>query len=452
MLTLAHLDFLVTMDGRVVRDAYVVSERGALGGRIVAIGSGEPPENSGERHDLPGSVAVPGLINTHHHLFQTLTRGMATGSGLFDWLGTLYPVWTGLTAEAIYQAAVIGLAELLLSGCTTTSDHLYFVPRGQDPLAFFEATVLAARRVGMRLYVTRGAMTRGYSAGGRGPDALIEDEDQVLENMQDLVNRYHDPSPHAQIKVGLSPVAIPSVTSRMMVETARLADRLDVRLHTHLLETVQEKVWVKQVHGRDPEDLLDEWGWLGNRAWVAHAVHCSDETIARVADKGVGVAHCPSSNMRLGSGIAPVRRMLDAGATVGLGVDGSASNDAGSLLAELRQAVLLSRVRGDAFVEPEEGLAMATTGGARVLNWTGIGRLAPGMAADIAVFRVDDLHHAGMDGERPAVPLAFGHPGPAWWVVQDGAIRVREGRLVGLDVDEECRRHRRLRKALFAST
>jgi cytosine/adenosine deaminase-related metal-dependent hydrolase len=448
MLTLAHFDWLYPMTSAPLQDAYLIMQGSEGGGTVLAMGTGEPPNCGGSRWDMHGTLALPGLVNSHHHLFQTLTRGYAPNQGLFAWLQSLFPLWGHLNPEAIYQSALIGLAELMLSGCTTTSDHLYIVPEGQDSMRFFEATIEAAKRLGIRLYVTRGAMTRGWDHGGRGPSNLIEDEDTVLQNMQDLVNRHHDPSPLAQIKVALSPVSLPAVSARFMKETARLAETLDVRLHTHGWETLDERQWVQNVYGTTELALFDEWGWLQDRTWFAHAVHANKEVIDLLGQRNVAISHCPTSNMRLGSGIAPIRSFLDAGNTVALGVDGSASNDGSHLLAEARQALLLARVLGGAAaMTVEEALHLATTQGAQALGWPEIGQLAVGLPADVAVFRIDDLFHSG--AMAPLEALLFCQPVLAEVVVIGGEVRVWQSKIPGIDWSAEVARHQLLSRQLL---
>lgn len=447
---ITHLDALYPVGVAPLFDAYIIFQSPDEGGEILEMGEGVPPHIAeAETHDMSGCVGIPGLINTHHHLFQTLTRGLATNHGLFDWLDVLYPIWVGIDAEALYQSALIGMAELLRSGCTTTADHLYFVPEGQSPHLFFDGLIEAAQKMGIRLLINRGSMTYGYDQGGRGPQELIEREDDVVTHMEFLASHVHDPSPLAMIKVGLAPVSFPSVTARMMKMAAHLAEQYGVSLHTHGWETRQEHDWVMEHYQRLAVDLFDEWGWLTPKTWFAHGVHMSPSDILRVSQNGAAVAHCPTSNMRLGSGIAPVPFMRGAGMPVSLGVDGSASNDSGHLLAEARQALLLARAAfGPDALSLTDVLNMATESGARVLNWSGIGRLRPGLAADIAIYRLDDLEHSGASHD-PLAALILCAPAHADTVIVNGCMRVRDGQVLGFDTPLEVARHQTTSKRLL---
>ena len=344
-LLIRDLRLLVTMDApgaaRKLAGGYLYAEDGA----IVSLGTRVPPGLRAERTiRAPFAVAVPGLVNTHHHLCQTLTRAhpRAANATLFDWLTTLYPVWARMDEEAVHLAALVGLAELMLSGCTTSSDHHYLFPRGQTRL--IDAEIAAAREIGVRFHATRGSMSLGRSKGGLPPDAVVQDEDEILADSERVIRRYHDPRPGAMLRVALAPCSPFSVSERLMRETAELAERHDVRLHTHLAETKDEEAYCLKRFGRRPVEFLADAGWMGERTWVAHGIHFNAGEIRRLGRARVGVAHCPTSNMRLGSGIAPVHALGAAGCPIGLGVDGSASNDGSHLLAEARQALLLGRV------------------------------------------------------------------------------------------------------------
>ena len=312
-------------------------------GVVAAVGDSEAPD-ADERVDLSGALVTPGLVNTHHHLYQTLTRARAQEANLFGWLRELYPVWAGIDAEAEYAAARTGLAELALSGCTTVFDHHYVFPRGRTGL--IEAEVQAAREIGVRIVASRGSMDLGLSDGGLPPDELVEDIDAVLADTERLVDELHEPGPGARVQIAVAPCSPFSVTKRLMTESAGLARRLGLMLHTHLAETVEEEAYCMELYGATPVEYLTDLGWLGADVWCAHCVHLSADDTADFAASRTGVAHCPTSNLRLGAGVAPVRDYLDAGVRVGLGVDGSASNERGDLMHEVKQALLVARGRG----------------------------------------------------------------------------------------------------------
>ena len=389
------------------------------------------------RIDASGCIVLPGLVNCHHHLFQTLTRTIATGEGksLFDWLTTLYPIWAELDADAVYVSAKLGLAELLLSGATTVADHLYLFPNG----ARLDDEIRAARELGVRFHPTRGSMSLGESDGGLPPDRICEDEADILADCARVIADFHDPAPYSMLRIGLAPCSPFSVTAGLMRETAALARRHPgVRLHTHLAETLDENRFCERQFGMRPIAYAESLGWQGADVWFAHMVHPDGAEIARLAASGSGVCHCPSSNMILASGIAPVRDLLDAGVDVGLGVDGSASNDANHLLGEARQAMLLQRVGWPGFesradrLGAREALELATLGGARVLGRDDVGSLEPGKAADCVAFRTDGLEHAGA-GADPVAALVTCAPAAAWLSVINGRVVVEQGRVPGLD-------------------
>jgi len=315
-------------------------------GVITWVGPGDPPEAGGvEVVDGRGLIAIPGLINVHHHLYQSMTRARAQDQGLFGWLTQLYPVWAGVDLPWMRAAAAVGLAELALSGCSTTTDHHYVFPSGVAGI--LEAEVDVARQIGMRFHPCRGSMDLGASKGGLPPDSLVEDTDAVLTQTEDAIRRLHDPRPGAMIRVAVAPCSPFSATPRLMRESAALARRAGVRLHTHIAETADEEDYCRRIFGRRPLELLDDLEWLGPDVWLAHCVHLNSDDIRRVAQTGTAVAWCPTSNLRLASGIAPAGELIEAGAAVGLAVDGSASNDAGHMLAEVRQALLVARARGN---------------------------------------------------------------------------------------------------------
>ena len=406
--------------------------------RIVATGAGPAPADltADRRIDARGKVVLPGLVNTHHHLPQTLTRNVRSvqDAPLFRWLTELYLVWREADEDAVDAAARVGLGELLLTGCTTSTDHLYLFPRGQERL--IDVEIAAARDLGIRFQPTRGSMSRGQSQGGLPPDDVVQDEDAILADSKRLIREYHDAKPRAMTRIALAPCSPFSVTDELMRRTADLARAEGVRLHTHLAETLDENDYCLQVYGCRPAELLRRLGWLGSDVWLAHCVHLDDHEVALFGETGTGVAHCPSSNFRLGSGIAPVRKMLAAGVPVGLGVDGSASNDTSNMLAEARQALLAHRLGADpsAWVTAEEALWMATRGGAACLGRDDIGSLEPGKAADLILIDQRRLSYAG-SGDDPLAALVFSPwPEPVDTVMVNGRIVVEGGQLVGVDV------------------
>jgi cytosine/adenosine deaminase-related metal-dependent hydrolase len=378
------------------------------GDRIVAVGPGSaPPQDVPVRRvDATGCLVTPGLVNTHHHLYQWATRGYAADSTLFEWLTELYPVWARMDVETVHAAASAGLAQLARSGCTTTADHHYVFPReGGD---VFGAVVAAAERIGLRLHAVRGSMDRGRSRGGLPPDSVVEDRDEALAGTQQAIDAFHDPAPGARVRVAVGPCSPFSVSAELMREAAELARRNGVRLHTHLAETTTEEEQCRAEFGRTPVEYAEDLGWLGPDVWFAHAVHLSPTAVRRLAETGTGAAHCPSSNGRLGAGIAPVRALLNAGAPVGLGVDGVASNESGGLGEEMRQALLLARITGGPrAMSVREALWMATRGGARCIGREDeIGSLEPGKLADLAVWRLGGLDHTGI--ADPVAALVLG--------------------------------------------
>jgi cytosine/adenosine deaminase-related metal-dependent hydrolase len=447
---------IVTMDGQRAEHAsgYLVIE----GNRITALGPGSAPPHSvvspqddGEirRIDGRGCLATPGLINTHHHLYQWGTRGMAADSTLFGWLTELYPVWARMDAELVLAAATAALGWLARTGCTATMDHHYVFPRsGGDVLG---ATVAAARQVGLRFHPTRGSMDLGASSGGLPPDVVVESRDDILAATQAAIGQFHDPSPGSMLRLGVAPCSPFSVTGELLTDAAELARRAGVRLHTHLAETTDEDDYCAERFGCTPVEYLDSLGWLGHDVWLAHAVHLSDAGIARLAATGTGVAHCPSSNARLGAGICRSRALLDAGVPVGLGVDGAASNEASSLLGEVRQAALMARAAGGPqAMTVRQALEMATTRGAQVLGREAeIGSLEPGKLADIALWRLDTLPHAGI--ADPVAALVLGPPAPLELLLVNGAAVVEHDRLVTVDEVQVAEDARRASAALSGS-
>jgi 8-oxoguanine deaminase len=446
MRTLFANGWVVTMDdaGTEHPDGWVLVEDGA----IAAVGDGEePPAAEGlERIDLGGAVVTPSLVNTHHHLCQTLTRARAQQADLFTWLRELYPVWATLDAEAEYAAARTGLAELALSGCSTVFDHHYVFPRGREGIV--EAEVQAARELGVRIVASRGSMDLGVSDGGLPPDTLVEELDAILADTERLHSTFHEPGPGARVQIAVAPCSPFSVTGRLMEESAELARRLGLPLHTHLAETVEEEAYCHELYGCTPVEYLDRLGWLDGDVWCAHCVHLSPAEVARFAETGTGVAHCPSSNLRLGAGIAPVRELLDAGGRVGLGVDGSASNERSDLFMEVKQALLVARGRGGpAAMTARDALRLGTRGGAAVLGRDDIGSLEIGKQADLAVWAVDGLELGG--AEDLVAGLVFAGPHRVERLVVGGEDVVRGGALVRAD-EAEIARDQRTQARRFA--
>jgi cytosine/adenosine deaminase-related metal-dependent hydrolase len=435
---LRNAEIVVTMDDarRELRGGWVH----VVGNAIAALGSADDPApKAAEVLDLTGRVLLPGLVNTHHHMYQSLTRALpaAQDAELFDWLSALYPVWARMTPEALRIGATTAMAELILSGCTTASDHHYIFPNG----CRLDDTIEAAAALGLRFHATRGAMSLGQSRGGLPPDAVVEEEPAILADMERVVARFHDPAPLAMLRIGIAPCSPFSVTRELMRDAAGFARARGLRLHTHLAENEKDVVFTRERFRCTPAEYAEELGWLGPDVWHAHCVKLDDAGITRFATTGTGVAHCPCSNMRLGSGIAPIPAMRRAGVKVGLGVDGSASNDAGHLLGEARQAMLLARVgHGPAAMTAREALEIATRGGAAVLGRDDIGALAPGMAADLVAFNVHSLEQAG--AWDPVSGLVFCAPGRVALSVINGRVVVREGRLLTLDERAHAARHR----------
>ncbi|MBE2261481.1 MAG: 8-oxoguanine deaminase [Burkholderiaceae bacterium] len=437
---------------------------------IESIGSAaDLPQTAAEVIDARGHLVMPGLVNTHHHMYQSLTRAIPAvqDAELFGWLRGLYPIWSGLTPEMVQVSTQVAMAELLLSGCTTSSDHLYIYPNGVR----LDDSIHAAQEIGMRFVATRGSMSVGQSAGGLPPDRVVEREDAILKDTQRVIETFHDAAHGAMVNVAVAPCSPFSVSRDLMRESANLARSFagqGVRLHTHLAENHHDLAYSREKFNCSPTQYAQDLGWLGDDVWHAHCVRLDDEGISLFAASRTGVAHCPCSNMRLASGIAPVRRMLDAGVPVGLGVDGSASNDAAHMVNEARQALLLARV-GRALQPPEtrtgadgerrsffgcdlgpaemtarDALALATRGGAEVLGRRDIGQLAPGLCADIALFDLRTLSFAGGAVHDPVGALLLCASAPAAYTVVNGRVVVREGRLATLELEPLLERHNRL--------
>jgi len=429
LLTNAHV---VTMDdaGTEYEGGWILVE----GGLVKDAGAGAKPDTD-QVQDLGGAVVTPGLVNTHHHLWQNLTRARAQDENLFGWLKALYPVWSAIDEEAEYAAARVGLAELALSGCTTVFDHHYLFPPGVTGL--LEAEIRAARELGVRIVAARGSMDLGESQGGLPPDLVVESRDDALA-ATDAAAALAD---GAQVEIAVAPCSPFSVTRELMTESAGLARKLGLRLHTHLAETVEEDDYCRELYGCTPVEYLGEVGWLAEDVWCAHCVHLSDEDVETFGVQGMGVAHCPTSNMRLGAGIARVRELLDANVRVGLGVDGSASNERGDLFLEVKQALLVARARGGPkAMTAREALRLGTRGGAAVLGRNDIGELSPGKRADIAIWRTDGLELGGA-GDLVA-GLVFSGPHRVDGLYVNGEEVVRDGHLVRADESEIAKEHR----------
>ncbi len=457
-LLVRNAQLLVTMDdhhreiadgGLFIRDGFIeqVGPTSAL------------PQTADEILDLSGHIVFPGLVNTHHHFYQTLTRVVpaAQDANLFNWLTTLYPIWARLTPEAIRVSTKTALTELALSGCTTASDHLYLFPNGSK----LDDEILAAREVGLRLHASRGSMSLGESKGGLPPDSVVDDEDVILKDSQRLIETYHDPAPGSFTQIVLAPCSPFSVTGDLMRESAALARQYDVHLHTHLAETEDEETFCLEKFGHRPVGYMQELGWVGEDVWFAHAVWVNADEIAVFSRHHCGVAHCPTSNMRLASGIAPVKEYLAAGVNVGLGVDGSASNDGSHLLAEVRQAMLLARVREGitgfsrsddptrTLMTARQALWLGTRGGAAVLGRADIGSLEVGKCADFFAVNLNRLEYAGSLHD-PVSAVVFDQPVRVDYTVVGGKIVVSEGQMTTLDEGALIERHNQIASELLA--
>ena len=404
----------------------------ARDGLIAEVGSGAAPAAT-EVIDARGCVAMPGLVNAHDHMYQWATRGYVPDGTLFEWLRALYPVWAQIDADILRVAARAAMTKLLLSGCTLSTDHHYVFPHGRPGL--FEALVETASELGMRFHPCRGSMSLGESKGGLPPDSVVEEHDAILADTEDKIRRFHDPKPGSMCRVVVAPCSPFSVTPELMRESAALARRHGVRLHTHVAETLDEERFCLEKFGMRPYELMEDLGWTGDDVWYAHGIHLNDAEVDRVAETKTGIAHCPSSNMRLGAGVCRVSELTRAGARVGLGVDGSASNEDANLAMEAHQALLLARVGNVSprALDAKTAWRLATAGGAECLGRDDCGTLEVGKRADIACFRVDDLAHAGI--KDPLAGLALAPPARAETVVVDGRVVVRGGRLLTADED-----------------
>lgn len=417
--------------------------------QIVAVGpTNELPDDADEIVDLRGHIVLPGLINTHHHMYQSLTRAVPAGQDaeLFDWLKCLYPIWARMTPEMIRVSTLTAMAELLLSGCTTSSDHLYIFPNG----CRLDDSIDAAREIGMRFHAARGSMSVGESDGGLPPDSVVENDDNILADTDRLIGEYHDPNHSAMLRIVVAPCSPFSVSEDLMRESALLARNNGVSLHTHLAESAGDVQYSREQFGCTPAEYADKLGWTGPDVWHAHCVQLDRGGIDLFATSQTGVAHCPSSNMRLGSGAAPIRDMLDSGVNVGLGVDGSASNDSGHMLAEARQALLLQRVAfGPGALTARSALEMATLGGARVLGRDDIGALSPGKCADFVAFDTRNLEFAGAASD-PVAALVLCGPHKVAQSFVNGRQIVRDGQCLTVELGRVLENHARAAAALMS--
>ena len=453
-IALTNIHTLIPMTGergananaRALHDAAVIVQDNV----ITWVGSSSAIPDMREPYEvinLRGHIVLPGLVNTHHHLYQTLTRAIAQDCELFDWLKTLYPIWLGMDSEAIYTSALTGMAELILSGCTTASDHLYIYPNDCK----IDDEVRAATEIGLRFHATRGSMSLGESKGGLPPDRATEDEAAILKDTVRAIETFHDSQRYAMQRIAVAPCSPFSVTTDLMRESAALARQYGVMLHTHLAETRDEEAFCIARFGKRPLDYAESVNWLGADVWYAHGVHFSPADIGRMATCGCGVAHCPTSNMRLASGIAPIRLMLDSGMKVGLGVDGSASNDSSHLLAESRQALLLQRVQnGSTSFSATDALWLATRGGASVLGRDDIGQIAPGYAADMIAINLQRVGYAGATHD-PLAAVVFCAPQGVDFNMINGRVIVKDGRLTTLDIGSLIEKHNRISLKLVSN-
>jgi 8-oxoguanine deaminase len=444
-LLVRHAQVLATMDdgGTEITDGGLF----AVDGFIEQVGStADLPDTADDVVDLSGHVVLPGLINTHHHFYQTLTRAVpgAQDVGLFDWLRTLYPIWARLTPEDVRMSTQLALSELALSGCTTSSDHQYLFPNGSS----LDDQIEGAAAVGLRFHAARGSMSLGESDGGLPPDSVVEDGETILLDTERVINKFHDPAPGAMTRVVVAPCSPFSVTPDLMRESAELARRYGVHLHTHVAETHDEEQFCIETFGRRPVELMEDLGWMGNDVWFAHGIYINDAEIGRLAESGTGIAHCPSSNMRLASGIAPVRRYLASDVRLGLGVDGSASNDGSHLIGEARQAMLLARLaaapslEGGPLLTAREALRVATRGSAAVLGRDDVGSLEPGKAADFIAISLDRLEYAGALHD-PVAAVIFVAPTGVDHNYVHGRPVVKDGDLIGVDLPSLIEKHNR---------
>ncbi len=441
-----NIDFIAPFaDNRVIEGGYILTNDM----KIEKIGKDPGNIEADEVIDLTGYLVIPGFVNTHHHLFQTLTRNVpqVVSAKLFDWLVFLYEKWKNIDYEGAYISAIIGLYEMMRSGVTTTTDMLYLYPYNRSEL--FDAEVEAAKRVGMRFHPTRGSMSLSRKDGGLPPDSVVQDEEEILIRSEEIIRKYHDPSKYSMLRVALAPCSPFSVTGELMIKTRELAEKYDVLLHTHLAETKDEEAYCLERFGVRPVDYMEKLGWLGKNIWFAHLVWLTDEDIEKLAKTDSGMAHCPTSNMRLGSGIAPVYKMKDR-IRIGIAVDGSASNDTGNMLSEIRNTLLLQRVKyGPSALTPYEVLKMGTIGGAKVLRMDDyIGTIEEGKAADFIGFKLDKLEFSGGLSD-PVSALVMCDARYVDISVINGEIKVRDGKILDEELPDFIKRHQKYSKELL---
>ena len=446
-LLVKHIEKLITNDNDLgdISDGAIFVENNEI--KQVGI-TKDLPQNADVVIDAADKMVCPGFVNTHHHFYQTLTRAVpgAMDEKLFDWLVRLYPIWGELDPESTYISSLIAMSELILSGCTTASDHQYIWPHG----ALLDAQIKAANEIGLRFHAVRGSMTLGRSQGGLPPDHVVQTKDVILKDSQRVIEKFHDNSRYSMTRVVLAPCSPFSVDEDIMIESAKMARSYDgVFLHTHVAETKDEETFTMQRAGLRPAKYMEKLGWVGSDVWWAHCIWLNEDEIKMMAETGTGVAHCPSSNMRLGSGIAPIREMLDEGVKVGLGVDGSASNDSSHMIAEGRMAMLLQRVaKGADALTIREALNLETTGGAKVLGRDDIGVLRPGMAADFIGIALNTLQFAGGACHDPLAAIFLCTPPKVDFSIINGKIIVENGRLMTLDLEELIRKHNEIAKKM----
>jgi len=430
----------------IIRDADILIE----GNQISAVGKNISTD-ADEIINCENKVALPGFVNTHHHLFQMLTRNLpsAQDAKLFDWLVYHYEIWRNITPEAVHISATCALSELLLTGCTTAADHLYLFPENVSG-ELIDAEIHAAKEVGMRFHPTRGSMSRGKSAGGLPPDDVVQSEDQIIKDSIRVIDKFHSQEDFSMCRVSLAPCSPFSVTSELMRDTAKLAREKKVQIHTHLCETIDEENYCIEIYEKRPLEYMESLDWLGDDVWFAHGIYFNDDEIKKLGETKTGIAHCPSSNLRLGSGIAPVRKLLNAGAPVGLAVDGSASNDSSNMLQEVQRCMLVHRIKSGVDSMPaKDALRIATRGGAEVLGRNDIGSIEPGKAADIVLFDLNSLAYAGAMSDPVAALLFCGYDHRAWLTMVNGRIVVRDKELVGIDQFELKRKADKIAKGLI---
>ena len=440
-------DTLILMDdaGTIISDGAVFIRDNEIAWVGATADVTEEQLNAGTIIDATDKLILPGLINTHHHLYQTLTRALAPNDGLFNWLKTLYPIWARMDGEAVYTSALTGMAELILSGCTTASDHLYLFPNG----AKLDDEIRAAQEIGIRFHASRGSMSLGESDGGLPPDSVVETESAILHDCRRVIEQFHDPNRNGMIRIVIAPCSPFSVTPDLMRESARLARSYGVTMHTHLAETQDEEAFCLAQFNARPAEYAEQLEWVGEDVWWAHSVHVNEAEIQLMGRTGTGAAHCPCSNMRLASGIAPIRQMLDQKVKVGLGVDGSASNDGSHMLNEARQAMLLQRVLGNAgTLTGYEALWLATRGGAQVLGRQDVGQLGVGMAGDLIGFDLNQLAYAGARHD-PLNALVFCAPQQVDLSIINGEFVVMDGELQGVEMPALIKRHNDISRKLI---